>query len=308
MKCGKSLLGLCVVSIFIVLFGGLALAAPPAATPPATLAKGGQLYDNWWKTANVAEPKGDQPLWATQTMNTRKGLDTWRCKECHGWDYKGKDGAYGSGSHKTGFVGVVDASRTKTQDQIVAILKGSSNPSHNFSSGLDDANITALAAFVKEAIVQDLTQFVDYPTKKPKGADAARGKQLYTDTCAACHGADGAKLNFGSDKEPEFVGTVAVDNPQEFLHKVQFGQPATPMPAGIQKGWTVKDGVDVLAFAQTLTTGKSAPAPAPTATPPVAAPLPRTGEPLEALTLIVALGLLLVLGGLAARRLFQRSV
>jgi len=38
------------------------------------------------------------PLWATQSSNTRSGKDTWRCKECHGWDYMGVDGAYGSGS------------------------------------------------------------------------------------------------------------------------------------------------------------------------------------------------------------------
>ena len=37
----------------------------------------------------------------------RLGLPgTWRCKECHGWDYRGAEGAYASGSHFTGIKGV----------------------------------------------------------------------------------------------------------------------------------------------------------------------------------------------------------
>ncbi|MDP2935907.1 MAG: hypothetical protein Q8O86_05400, partial [Dehalococcoidia bacterium] len=78
----------------------LAQAVSVLQAPPASISAGGKLYDEWWEEApGATEPKGDQPLWATQTTNTRKGTDTWRCKECHGWDYGGKDGAYGSGSH-----------------------------------------------------------------------------------------------------------------------------------------------------------------------------------------------------------------
>src|SRR3990172_1061139 len=96
---------------------------PPAATTAPTTppqpelsgdpVRGGLLYDEWWVViaedeaeAHMAEgPATDHPLWKTQTTNTRTGADTWRCKECHGWDYKGVDGAYGSGSHQTGFKG-----------------------------------------------------------------------------------------------------------------------------------------------------------------------------------------------------------
>src|SRR3990172_3754385 len=145
-------------ALALALMAGYVAAAPSSQATPASLALGGKLYDKWWNAVpNVAEPTGDQALWSTQTTNTRKGLDTYRCKECHGWDYKGKDGAYGSGSHKTGFPGVVDASKGKTQAQIAAILKGSSNPKHTFAPMLDDASINALAAFVKEGVLQDLT-------------------------------------------------------------------------------------------------------------------------------------------------------
>ena len=82
------------------------------------------------------------------------------------------------------------------------------------------------------------------------------GRQYASD----CHGPDGTDLNFGSDKEPEFVGTVAVDNPQEFLHKVRVGQPGSDprMPAAIDNNWSTQDVLNVMAYAQTLPTGMPA--------------------------------------------------
>ncbi|MBI4631882.1 MAG: hypothetical protein HY740_09265, partial [Chloroflexi bacterium] len=131
-------------------------AAPTAAAKPTTpptpalagdLVRGGLLYDAWWEVLGVDKPTTDQPLWKTQTTNTRKGADTWRCKECHGWDYKGKDGAYGSGSHKTGFIGIF-AARSKSATEIVAILKGSTKPDHDFSKVLDNQSLIDLALFI----------------------------------------------------------------------------------------------------------------------------------------------------------------
>jgi len=73
----------------------------------ADIVKGGKLYDKWWKVNGGTEPTTDfNPVWASQTTNTRSGADTWRCKECHGWDYVGNLGRYSSGSHFTGFAGV----------------------------------------------------------------------------------------------------------------------------------------------------------------------------------------------------------
>jgi len=232
---------------------------PPTPTPAPkvdlnSVARGGLLYDKWWKVvAGASEPKDNQDLWALQTTNTRQGGDTWRCKECHGWDYKGKDGAYGKGSHYTGFPGVWDAAQKKTVEELAAILAGSANAKHNFSKLLTAADITDLANFLKYGLV-DMTKYVDYATKKPIGGDATRGKPLYDGLCAACHGPDGKKLNFGTDKEPEYIGTLAKDNPQEFLHKVRAGQPGSepPMPSTLVLGWTMQQIVDVLTYAQTL--------------------------------------------------------
>jgi thiosulfate dehydrogenase len=218
------------------------------ATSSGSASRGGRLYDNWWVEAGVDEPSGDQPLWATQTTNTRSGTDTWRCKECHGWDYKGAEGAYGSGSHFTGFPGVFGA-ESKTPDEIAAILTGSANPDHDFSAMGDDA-IADLATFLQSGLV-DLTAQINAETKSPVEGNPTNGQELYT-TCAACHGEDGRVLNFGSEDEPEYIGTIAVDNPWEFLHKVRAGQPGAAMPAAMDGDWSLEDLMDLLAFAQTL--------------------------------------------------------
>src|SRR3972149_2565007 len=86
--------------------GGGVGGVPPWPPAPESVAAGGLLYDKWWKAMPGAKaPVGDHPLWASQTTNKLTGEATWRGKECHGWDYRGKDGAYGSGAHSTGFPG-----------------------------------------------------------------------------------------------------------------------------------------------------------------------------------------------------------
>jgi thiosulfate dehydrogenase len=103
-------------------------------TEDMRVSRGGQLYDNWWKTTtDTLKPEGDHPLWKTQTTNKRSGYSTYRCKECHGWDYRGKDGAYGKGSHFTGFIGVYAASQNMSLKELEASLKGSTIKEHDFS-------------------------------------------------------------------------------------------------------------------------------------------------------------------------------
>ena len=86
--------------------------------------RGGLLYDKWWSPLGLDAPEGDQALWATQDTNTRTGADTWRCKECHGWDYKGVDGAYGDSSHTTGFVGVIQMAGGDANEILAALVDG----------------------------------------------------------------------------------------------------------------------------------------------------------------------------------------
>ncbi|HLB47105.1 MAG TPA: c-type cytochrome [Anaerolineales bacterium] len=217
------------------------------STEPA-VSGGGVLYDAWWEVVGAEAPTTDQLLWKTQTTNTRTGPDTWRCKECHGWDYQGVDGAYGAGSHQTGFPGIRDAASMSSED-LTAWLTGAKNPDHDFSQVLDEAYINALVTFVQKETL-DSAAYIN--ADKTANGDAARGKVKFEKTCAACHGTDGKKLNFGDAAEPEYVGTVAADNPWEFFHKASFGHPGAPMPSGIALGYTLEDLASLAAYVQTL--------------------------------------------------------
>ncbi|MDH3943740.1 MAG: cytochrome c [Anaerolineae bacterium] len=210
--------------------------------------EGGLLYDKWWKAMGADEPEGDNPLWATQSTNERSGADTWRCKECHGWDYQGADGAYATGSHFTGFTGVFGAAGM-TSDELVAWLNGGANADHDFSAYMDQSVMDMIVAWLQGGMV-DMSMYIN--EDKSANGDAEKGKALYEGTCARCHGDDGQGINFGSDDDPEYMGGLANGNPWETLHKAANGQPGTGMPSGINLGWSWQDLVDLLAYLQTL--------------------------------------------------------
>jgi mono/diheme cytochrome c family protein len=247
------------IPIFIlaaaVLFLGIGAASVRTAQPVQPLTTGAQLYDNWYAALKTTPPAGNMPIWERQTTNTRSGPGTWRCAECHGWDYKGSEGAYGAGSHYTGFPNVLKLSAGLTTDEIVAHLKGSKDPSHDFSKYLNAENLQKLALFLKEGLVDD-GALIDSATLKAKSGDSAHGKQLFESTCAACHGADGKTIVFRTEGINEYLGSVANRDPYRFLHRTRFGVAGTEMPVGRELGWKDSDGVDLLAYAQSLPTGQ----------------------------------------------------
>ncbi|MBW8011885.1 MAG: cytochrome c [Chloroflexi bacterium] len=210
--------------------------------------QGGLMYDKWWAALGVDEPEGDNPLWATQDSNTRSGKDTWRCKECHGWDYMGVDGAYGSGSHMTGFAGVFSAA-DMSADEISSWMTGGENADHDFSAYLDDAAIDMFVAFLQEGMV-DMSSFVN--EDKSVNADASLGEALYEQACARCHGDDGQGINFGDEADPTYAGDVADSNPWETFHKAANGQPGEYMTSGFNMGWSIEDIFNIVAYVQTL--------------------------------------------------------
>ena len=221
----------------------------PAGFVNASASQGGALYDSWWAAAGVAEPTGDHPLWASRpdkTSNTRSGSTTWRCKECHGWDYKGVDGAYGSGSHRTGIGGVLG---TKLSPQrvfdIIAV-------DHSFMSltDLTEADMWDLARFVLRATL-DTDAVIN--TDGSFVGDVDDGGTVYDSNCAVCHGSDGLSVPPGADPGfGDYPGLIANDNPWEFLHKARFGQPGTAMIALYAEGVSLDDIAALGAYAQTL--------------------------------------------------------
>ena len=199
----------------------VALAGPvaQAAETESAIARGGRLYDKWFAENKAAKPADDHPAYPHKGGKYGKDA-SWRCKECHGWDYKGKDGAYASGGHATGIKGIQGAAGKDTT-AIAAIFK---DKNHGYTDAMLSAeDMNDLALFVAKGQV-DVAKYVDAGTKKPKG-DAARGEAYFNTLCAGCHGKDGKKL-----KDAPPLGSVA-DNAAEMLHKILNGQPGEAMPA-----------------------------------------------------------------------------
>ncbi|MCP4385184.1 MAG: hypothetical protein GY798_27865 [Hyphomicrobiales bacterium] len=227
--------------IIALAIGATIFAAPNAQAQDlatenaASIVRGGQLYDKWWKVLKGAEP-GDTHA-AYPASAEKSGSSTWRCKECHGWDYIGPKGRYSSGSHFTGIKGIEGVSGGDPA-AITAAIRGEP---HNFGSDLmDDQAVADLAIFVSNGQFDTSAHIAD---GKSTG-DATVGEPLYATVCAGCHGDDGAKIK---DMPP--LGEIA-DNPQETMHKIMFGQPDEAMPALYVFGPQV--AADITAYLHTL--------------------------------------------------------
>ncbi len=229
-------------------FGGSAALAQAMDDPQTpneawTIVRGGQLYDKWWNVLYLPEPEETHPAYTAE--GAKSGSTTWRCKECHGWDYRGVDGAYAKGSHFTGIGGIRDFVGVNP-DEIAAALVA---PPHRFTDGvLPKDAINALALFVSKGQI-DTAPYINAATKTALG-NADRGGAIFQTVCAVCHGLDGAEMNFGDAVNPLYVGTLANDNPWEILHKIRFGHPGAPMVALF--ALDIEDQVDVLTYLQLL--------------------------------------------------------
>ncbi len=242
-----------------ILFLGFFLETINASAKPIfqidkTIPTGAALYDNWFAYLGQNPPSGDHPIWSNQTTNTRSGSDTWRCVTCHGWDYLGKDGAYGRGSNYTGFPNIYEAVEKLDEQSIVQILSGANDPDHDFSVYLEEQDLADLANFLKNGLILD-SEFIDPVTFKVLGGDLEQGKQSYDEVCASCHGMDGTSISFRFEGQDASLGTLAVLDPWRYLHKTRFGTPGTEMPVGYSLGWTPAQGRDVLLFSQSMPTG-----------------------------------------------------
>jgi len=181
------------------------------------IARGARLYDKFWAENKAAKPAADHPSYIKDGKYGKE--NSWRCKECHGWDYRGKDGAYAKGSHFTGFVGIQGAAG-KEPATIAALLR---NKTHGYTDAMLSAkDASDLALFVSRG-QGNLARYLD-AANKAKG-DRARGATYFNTLCAGCHGEDGKKIKDGPP-----LGSVA-DNGAEMMHKLLNGQPGEAMPA-----------------------------------------------------------------------------
>ncbi len=212
------------------------------------IAEGGRIYDKWWKELKLEKPKTTHPAYPATAK--KQGAASWRCKECHGWDYKGNQGAYSKGSHKTGIKGIRNAV-TMSDKEIVAVLK---NKIHGYDKVMPEAALAQLANFVKNGQV-DIARYLDKETLLANG-NIKRGEIIFSKACKECHGSDGRNINFKTPSNPEFLGTVATENPVETIHKFRNGNPNTfvngePMP-NMNKILNLEEQIDLLSYLQTL--------------------------------------------------------
>lgn len=207
------------------------------------IAIGGRLYDNWINVLESDGPGSTHPAWPAANKK-KKGNTTWRCKSCHGWDFRGSEGKYGAGSYKTGIKGVrgVDSADPK---RIQTILR---NDTHNFSPEMiPDQYMSWLAVFMSKG-QYNIRNYVS-DTGEVSGSPK-RGKSIFQNVCAACHGYNGTALNWGDDNEPAYVGTESNTNPWEVFFKIRHGHPGVQMVS--LAAFSHEDAANVLAYAKTL--------------------------------------------------------
>lgn len=206
------------VAFFATMALWLASPISQAAETESAVARGGRLYDKWFTENKAAKPTDDHPGY--KVKDGKYGKDTsWRCKECHGWDYRGKDGAYAKGGHATGIKGIQGAAG-KDATAVAALLR---DKVHGYTEAqLSAKDASDLALFVTKGQV-DMTRYVD-AANKAKG-NGAKGEVYFNTLCVGCHGPDGKKV-----KDAPPLGSVA-DNGAEMMHKILNGQPAEAMPA-----------------------------------------------------------------------------
>ena len=220
--------------------------APTVPSEAWTLAAGGRIYDTWWDALDRPEPEETNPAYPVAANAKQRGSVTWRCKECHGWDYLGGDGIYGRGSHFTGIKGIMDAAGRPVAE-LAALLRDANHPYSR--AMISDEEMLRVATFVSRGLV-DMRSFIDLGTRKVKAGDVERGRALFQTICAACHGFDGRLLDWGEDGGHKYVGTEAAEVPDEVMNKILNAHPGVQMVN--LRALPLDDAIAVLAYAATL--------------------------------------------------------
>jgi mono/diheme cytochrome c family protein len=209
----------------------------PGQNLAASITNGGRLYDDWqWATG------GRQALPHPAYPKTARYADvpqlTWRCRECHGPDYKGSEGVYATGEHATGIKGIRAMAGADPAD-IMRVLR---NRTHRFGAVLKYRDLQDLANFVSQGQV-DMDVYIDPKTGLARGV-AERGEAYFQTICAGCHGLQG---RFTAKR---LLGNRARKDPWASLHSMLNGHPDDNMPALREIDQKVIK--DILAYVQTL--------------------------------------------------------
>jgi len=205
----------------------------------SSIARGGRLYDKWYAVIDADDPTESHPLYPTDKKYADKAKDNWRCKECHGWDYLGKDGAYAEGKHFSGIKGINGIAGADPAT-VIALLKGEP---HGYAGKMEETDFQDLANFVTQGQI-DTDQYIDRGAKMPINSDKTKGEVYFNTICATCHDKSGTKPT-GMKPFGDQMG-----NPWEVMHKIMNGHPGEQMPAF--RALDRQIAVDVMSYMTTL--------------------------------------------------------
>lgn len=222
----------------------------------ALMSNGGIMYDKFWSTESTFDQNN------TYLSTLSEFSNFFRCKQCHGWDGLGNQGAYISRSPKTTRpnvtgINLFELGQTESPQLLFDVLKKTANrrdisedlttydPETNNITGdkmpnlnqlLTDKQIWDLVKFMKEGMF-DVSDLYDasYTGSYPNGSmvisnvgkdgDASKGTAYYTSNCVSCHGVDGTTLTLEDKTLGKFTRTKA----NEVQHKIRYGQLGSSM-------------------------------------------------------------------------------
>jgi mono/diheme cytochrome c family protein len=227
--------------------------AASAAKEPAP-GHGGRLFDNW-----VAELESDfvpdDP--STEALDGQGGPfgngtlpdaegkpmpnpgHDYRLKNLFGWDLRGADGIDGQAKKHVLVPSLL--SNTDSREVWIERLSKGEDAIPAYAGVLSPEQIAAVVDFMLGVREGALPRPEDVFTLSPEGpggyalvdsGSAANGHTIYAQTCANCHGADGAK--FPIDGGAHSVGSFARTHAYEAWLKVLNGHPGSGMHAQLE--------------------------------------------------------------------------
>ncbi len=226
---------------------------------PGDRSRGGKLYVAWDMAYDKNLPQTRNPLWPENTASRVPNVLTWRCVNCHSWDYRGSSSNTQSFLFKNldipGLFGMME----KTQSEIIPWLTGENNPNHDFSAYLTEKDLNDLSAFLSTGLVTP-NLIANVETNQAFG-NLQVGEDSYVEFCSSCHGMEGEKINYGTTEVPTFMGDMAMTNPWRVAHIVRYGHLAANVPPAEALGLPFSQQIDIIAYTQTLPTALTITAP-----------------------------------------------
>lgn len=191
-----------------------------SASEESQISRGGRLYDKFWSENKTSRPTEANELFKGSGSKS----NSWRCKNCHGWDL--------NGDKEAGVKGIRGAAGKDTA-AIAATLRDANHP--YTKDMLTDQDVQDLALFVSKG---------QYDAAKAVKGDAKRGEVYYAAVCGVCHGTDGKKVSTGMP-----IGDAAT-TPDLLFFKALHGQPGEAMPS--LRVFDHQIAADIVAFSKSL--------------------------------------------------------